>query len=147
MENKRKNMEVDITSIREFDERSNGILKINLDNLPLPVEFSNHQQTLIYIPPMQYGGNHKHPRREIFISLSNNVEVHWIDKNGTKYINKMREGNQIYMFDVHPFVPHAIVNLSKKSPAVISELTNVHQHDVESYIVYQNSQYKCMSCS
>jgi len=106
-----------------------------LNNLSLPVDFLNHHQVMLHIPPMQMGGNHKHPRREIFISLSDDVELHWVDEDGNIHINKMKEENQFYIFDVHPFVPHAIINLSQKSAAVLLELADDYQHDVEPYKV------------
>jgi hypothetical protein len=83
---------------------------------------------------MQFGGNHKHPRREIFIALSDDVELHWVDTDGITHIHKMKEKNQLYLFDVHPFVPHAIINKSQNSAAVILELADddVH-HNVEPY--------------
>lgn len=132
-------MEVDIIPVYEFDARIDGLLKVDLDKLPLPSDFINQHQILIYIPPMQFGGNHKHPRREIFFSLNDNIELHWIDKNGTTHVNKMREENQIYIFDVHPFVPHAIVNLSQKLAAVLLEFTNDRQHNVEPYTVFRET--------
>lgn len=128
---KGKSMKVDLIPIQNFDKRSDGLLKIDLKKLPLPHDFSNHHQLMIYIPPMRFGGNHRHPRREIFISLSDNVELHWIDRDGKTHIYKMKENNQLYLFDVHPLVPHAIINLSQDSAAVLLELADADQHDVE----------------
>lgn len=128
-------MKVDVIPIQNFDKRADGMLKIDLKDLPLPSDFLNRHQVMIYIPPMGFGGNHKHPRREVFISLSDDVELHWVDENGIIHINKMKEENQVYLFDVHPFVPHAIINLSQKSAAVLLELTDDYQHDVEPYEV------------
>lgn len=106
-----------------------------MNELPLPADFLNHHQIMLSIPPMQIGGNHKHPRREIFLSLSDDVELHWIDQDGIAHINKMKEENQLYLFDVPPFVPHAIINLSQKSAAVLLELNDDYQHDVEPHKV------------
>ena len=108
-----------------------GILKVDLNALPLPAEFILRQQIMLYMPPMQIGGNHKHPQREIFLSLSDDVELHWIDKDGTTHTHKMKEGNQLFLFDVQPFVPHAIINLSKTAAAVILELTDTDEQHAE----------------
>lgn len=121
--------------IQNFEKRLDGLLKIDLNNLPLPLDFINHQQMMIYIPPRGFGGNHKHPRREIFICLSDEVELHWIDKEGALHINKMKEENQLYLFDAHPFVPHAIINLSQTASAVLLELADADQYNVEPYQV------------
>ena len=129
-------MRVNVVPIQNFDKRVDGLLKIDFINLPLPSDFLNHHQIMIYIPPMRFGGNHKHPRREIFVSLSDDVELHWVDEDGITHRNRMKEENQIYLFDVHPFVPHAIINLSQKSAAVISELADDYQSDFEPYQVF-----------
>lgn len=122
-------MRVNVIPLQSVD----GLFKIDLNNLPLPSDFLNRHQVMIYIPPMQMGGNHTHPRREIFISLSDDLELHWVDEEGITHIIKMKEENQLYLFDVPPFVPHAIINLSPKSAAVLLELTDDYQHDVEPY--------------
>lgn len=128
-------MKVDIIPLQSYDKRVDGLLKIDLNNLSLPSDFLTHHQILIYIPPMQYGGNHIHPRREIFICLSDNVELHWVDKEGITHKHKMKEENQLYLFDVPPFVPHAVVNLSQDSAAVLLEISDADQQDVEPYAV------------
>ena len=58
------------------------------------------------------------------------------DEGGVSELLQMKEENQLYLFDVHPFVPHPIINLSQKSAAVILELADdgVH-HNVEPYPV------------
>jgi hypothetical protein len=33
--------------------------------------------------------------------------------DGILHQHKMQENDQLYLFDTHPFVPHAIVNVSK----------------------------------
>lgn len=128
-------MRVDIIPIQNFDKRESGLLKIDLSKLPLPLDFLNLHQIMIYIPPMQFGGNHKHPRREIFISLSDDLELHWVDQDGVTHVNKMKDKDQLFIFDVQPFVPHAIVNLSQTAAAVLLELADNDQNDVEPYNV------------
>ena len=46
----------------------------------------------------------------------------------------MKEENQLYLFDIPPFVPHAIINLSQ-SAGILLELAEDDQHDVEAYKV------------
>lgn len=124
-------MIVDVIPIQNVDMRPDGMLKIDLNDFPFPSDFSKYQQVALYIPPMRRGGNHKHPRREVFVCLNEDVELHWVDENGHTHVNPMREGNQLYLFDVHPFVPHAIINLSSTSAAVVLEFADADQHDVE----------------
>ena len=84
-------MKVDVIPVSKFNKRTDGLLIVDLADLPLPSDFLNQHQILIYFPPMQFGGNHKHPRREIFFSLNDDVELHWIDQNRTKHIRKMKK--------------------------------------------------------
>lgn len=128
-------MGINIIPIENFEIRDDGFIKIDLKNLPLPSDFLNHQQIVLSIPPKGIGGNHKHPRRELFISLSDNLELHWIDKEGIHHRNKMKEGNQFYLFDILPFVPHAIINVSQKVPAFLLEFADDLQHNVQPYQV------------
>lgn len=123
-------MKVDVTPIQNFDKRKDGLFKIDLNNLSLPSEFIQHQ-TLVFIPPTRHGGNHKHPRQEIFISLSDDAELHWVDEDGITHIHKMKDGNQLYLFHVHSFVPHAVVNVSQHSDVILLEFSNECQYDVE----------------
>ena len=71
---------------------------------------------MISIPPVRFGGNHKHPRREIFISLSDDVELHWVDEDGILHINKMQDENQLYLFDVHPLCHMPLLIYSTNRP-------------------------------
>lgn len=128
-------MHVNIIPIVNFEINTMGLFKVNINQLPLPADFLNYHQIIISIPPLGFGGNHKHPRREIFLCLNEEVEFHWIDENGTKRKTKMKQENQIYLFDVSPFVPHGIKNLSSNSAAVLLEFANVNQYKVEPYPV------------
>ena len=124
-------MRVQMIPIPQTEKRADGMLKVDLNTIPVPSDFFNRYQLMISIPPMRFGGNHKHPRREIFICLSDDVELHWVDEEGKTQVCKMKEDQQLYLFDVPPYVPHAIINLSLSAPAVILELAEEKQHDVE----------------
>lgn len=130
-------MQVDRFPIQQSGHNNNGLLKIEIGDLPLPADFLNLHQTLIILPPKQYGGNHKHPRRELFISLSDHLEIHWVDETGSTHIHKMKEGDQLYLFDVKSFIPHAIVNTSQTTPAVLLELYEEPQYNAEPFPVIQ----------
>ena len=133
-------MRVNVIPIQNFDKRINGLVKIDLNTLPLPSDFFIRHQMIIYLPPKQLAANHKHRRREIFICLSDNVELHWVDEEGMTHINKMKEDNQLYLFDIPPFVPHAIINLSQDSAAVLLEFADDLHNACEPYAVIHGFQ-------
>lgn len=112
---------------------SNGILKLHLDKLPSPSEFSD--PVMISIPPMQLGGNHKHLHRELFLSLDDFLELYWIDGYGCKHQHKMRENNQAWLFEIPSGVPHAIVNTSENSAGTVVEFADGPPQSVEYYPV------------
>ena len=138
IEAKENTMKVDKIPIYPLDLKENGLCKIDLSQIPLPDEFSEYQQIMIYLPPLTTGGNHRHPRRELFFSLNEELQLHWIDEKGILQIWPMKEKDQLYLFDVHPFVPHAIVNTSPQTGAVLLEITNEKQYGVEAYPVISN---------
>lgn len=117
-------MIVDKIPVTAIEKGTGGSIKIDLEKLPLPSDFVYRCRDLIYLPPRKSGGNHRHARREIFISLSDDVEMHWIDKTGLKHIEKFKEQDGIFIFDVHPFVPHAVLNKSKDAPAILVEFAD-----------------------
>ncbi len=112
-------------------KRTDGLLKFELKDLPLPPEFSNVCQVMISIPPGRIGGNHKHVRRELFVSLSDDVELHWVAADGSRRVERMKEGDNLYLFDVPSLVPHAILNRAKSKPAIILELSDNAPGEVE----------------
>lgn len=128
-------MGVNKIKIVRVDQRDNGLTKIDWDHLPFPPDFSIQKQIAIWIPPLQKGGNHKHPRREFFVSFDEHLELHWIDQTGQKQMQRMKEDNCFYLFDIPPFIPHAIVNTSKILPAILIEFACSEQRDVEPYHV------------
>lgn len=116
-------------------KKQNGILVFDLDNLTLPTDFKKQEKSLVIIPPQQIGGNHKHPRTEILIALTDTLEIHWIDGEQHKHHEIMSQANQFSLFLVPPYLPHAVINLSNEHNAALYELANAPQHDVETVSV------------
>ena len=112
--------------------RQGGKLKVTiLQNLPLPGDFVPREQSIVDFEPGATGGNHKHPRTEIFYVHRGELSLYWT--NGQGKTKKMKMGpskNKNRLFVIPPFVPHAVVNESEK-PAVLVELANEPQADVQ----------------
>lgn len=111
-----------------LEKSPSGIQKLDLKSLPIPTSFIIQQQVLLFMQPLQVGGNHRHSHSEIFLPLSDHLELHWIDHKQDKHIEKMKEGNQLFLFIVPPSVPHAIVNTSKEAPAMLLELVDAKMY-------------------
>jgi hypothetical protein len=115
-------------------EGSNGKLKISLDEIMKSSDFSN--PTLISIPSMQVGGNHKHSHRELFLSLDDFLELHWVDSVGCKHQRKMRDSSTVWLFEIPPGIPHAVVNTSENLNGTLVEFADAEPLSVEYYPVY-----------
>ncbi len=127
-------MTLKIISLSACEIRDTGLFKVDLNKLPLPSNFVCKDHVLISLPPKQIGGNHKHPRREIFFSLSDSLEFYWEDEDKKIHSSPMKQGNKLYLIDVYPYVPHAVVNRSDKE-AMLIEFADSHQYDVIRHII------------
>ncbi len=114
-------------------EGAHGILKLALNNIPSISDFSD--PVLLAIPPGQMGGNHRHLHRELFISLDEFLELHWVDGYGSKHRHKMRDNNRVWLFEIPSNVPHAIINTSEYSSGTLLEFSDGPPLSVEHYPV------------
>lgn len=92
-------------------KKDNGLFILDTDALPFPASFSKKESGAVYIPAGQTAGNHRHPRQEAFVCFQKDVELHWIDADGTKQMRQLAD-NGSPMFVVSSMVPHAVVNKS-----------------------------------
>jgi hypothetical protein len=118
--------------------REDGLVAIGIDEFPLPDEFEVRDSALIHIPPGVVGGNHRHPRVELFLTTNVALQLHWVDlENDVTHVEAMTTSDEIWLWVVPSLVPHAIVNTGDE-PAMLYELANALQHDVEAYPVVAN---------
>lgn len=122
-------MGVERIAIEPTFRRESGLFIIDIDKVELPEGFDVEERFVVYIPPGQIGGNHKHPRKEIFIGLGD-LELVWKDEGGEVHTEKMG-GEELKMFVVEPMVPHTVKNNSKNEFGVLIEFATEKQHDVE----------------
>ncbi len=127
------------TAIQPTYRKDNGLWNLRTDQLPLPEDFKVDERSVVYIPSGEYGGNHKHPRREVFVGIGEELYMVWLDDEGHKHEDKMMDDEQIFMFDVEPFTPHAVINKGA-SFALLVELATGPNIDVERVEVLNISQ-------
>jgi uncharacterized RmlC-like cupin family protein len=94
------------------------------------------QSSLISFPPNQAGGNHKHPRVELFGLLSGSLDVLYIDEVGKQCVESMMLPTQDYinLYVIPAFLPHAVVNHSNTYSFML-EFATEEQHDIESVVL------------
>ncbi len=110
-------------------KKDNGVWVLNTQTIVFPQRFQIVEQSIVYIPPHQYGGNHKHPRVECFIGIGNNLELWWQDEQGRTNKELMNDSN-LCLFLMPSYVPHLVYNGSSEHSAILYEYANDKQHDV-----------------
>lgn len=106
-------------------KKESGLFLISLDDIPLPKNFQAVDKSVILIPPYQLGGNHKHPRTEVFVGLGEALEICWLE-NGKTVCKQMNPKNKLFVFTVPAYTPHVIKNTGETN-GVIIELADQKQ--------------------
>ncbi len=116
-------MSVQQIVIDPFYKKENGVVVYRIDDTSVPVPFPVLYKSLIYLPPRQIGGNHKHARMEAFLG-SAYLEFAWIDEQGKTHRVPMTKNSEPILFVVSPFVPHAVINTSDTEQATLFEFAD-----------------------
>jgi hypothetical protein len=118
-------MKPSIIKINPTYQKENGVWVKDLNNETYP------EHSLVHFPPLQFGGNHKHPRIELFAALSEGLELIWLE-NATKHtlIMKYDHASELTFYQIPALLPHTVYN-STSIPAFLIEFASEPQHDVE----------------
>ncbi|TAH36603.1 hypothetical protein EYC59_00290 [Candidatus Saccharibacteria bacterium] len=111
-------------------KKENGLWNLSTISLPFPEGFQDKERNIVYIPAGQFGGNHQHPRAEMFIGVGDELFIAWLDEKGEKREEKMMDNEQLYLFIVEPLTPHVVVNKAQ-SFALLVEFADRPNVDVE----------------
>jgi len=112
-------------------KKQNGLWVVDLEKLALPKGFNPVEKNLLFMPPQQFGGNHKHPREEVFLGINENLQIIWLDEMGQRHEEIMNPKGELFIFYVPANTPHVVRNNSKTLFGILYELASDHQHDVE----------------
>lgn len=85
---------------------------------------------VIFFAPGTVGGNHRHPRTEWYIAFGDLV-LYWLDKDGRRHQRKLNTRNELLLVMIPPFLPHAVKNVSKDQFALLLEMADAEQLNVE----------------
>lgn len=92
-----------------------------LNTNDIPLESQRIKDTrIVHFAPQSKGGNHRHPRIEWFIGIGDLMFV-WLDEHGHKHSEHMNPNEKLLLFEVPPFLPHAVVNKSDKEIGILFE--------------------------
>jgi uncharacterized RmlC-like cupin family protein len=124
-------MKVEKKIVQPAYKKEEGFWVLRTQEFLSEIPFLVAEQSLITIPPGKIGGNHKHPRKEAFIGLGEELYVVWQDSSGDVHEEKMEDGS-VNLFFIPAMLPHAVINRSKTAFATLYEYASETQHDVES---------------
>lgn len=109
---------------------SDDLLVIDESSVPIPDKFSIKERSVVIFPSGSKGGNHKHPRKELFYSTGD-LTLIYEDRNGKKISVSMQpNGEEFKLFVIDSFLPHVVVNNTDKELVMI-EFADAKQNGVE----------------
>lgn len=123
-------MKFEKIKIKPTSVRDDGKVFFDLDNIDLPEGFKAKERWLAFIPAGGYGGNHKHARIECFIGIGEGMMFIWQDESGKIQEEAMHPNGEYFLFVVHPYLPHAVINNGSKE-AIMLEYADGPLVDVE----------------
>lgn len=118
------------TKIEPNYHNPEGVAVFNIKDIALPDDFDAKEQYFVKFPPGGVGGNHKHPRTEIFLVTGDGMTFVWQDKDGIIHHESMC-AHGYFLYRVNPWLPHAVINNSKDSIGTMIEFADGPQTDVE----------------
>lgn len=125
-------MQPEVIKFNPSYTREDGLMVINKEDVPFPEKLDLTEDSIVVFPPNAKGGNHKHPRTEVFVGFGELI-LYWLDENGEKQSMHMSgESSSLLLFVIPPFLAHAVVNESESEQAVLYEWADAKQHDVQS---------------
>lgn len=95
---------------------------LNTDDIPLDKAKVKDEQ-IVYLAPNNAGGNHKHPRTEWFVGIGELIFI-WLDDVGKKHEEHMNPEGRLLLFEVSPFLPHAVANRSDDTAGILFEMAD-----------------------
>ncbi len=112
-----------------YKKEESDVWVLNKGDIPIDPSKVKDEQ-IVHLAPGSFGGNHKHPRTEWFIGIGELI-FHWTDENGKKQSKAMNPDCQLLLFEVPPFLPHAVENCSQDKFGILFELADGKMIDVE----------------
>ncbi len=93
------------------------------------------QVSLVHFSPGCFGGNHKHPRVEVFGLLSGNLELHYLEADTHQICTMAAPTSQdMTLYVIPTLLPHAVMNRGNGN-AYMLEFASEPQHDIESVVL------------
>ncbi len=119
---------ITVTPISPKYKKENGLYVLDIDNIQVP--FKTKERSIVYLPPSELGGNHRHPRQEAFVGIGEDLEFVWKDGKKTHTI-KMNPDGQLQLIVVPANLEHAVFNRSQNQIAILLEFADGEQREAQ----------------
>jgi uncharacterized RmlC-like cupin family protein len=114
-------MQITKSLIKPTYTKESGLWALDTQSV-VPVDsFTAVEQSIIWLPPNEVAGNHKHVREEALIGIGTSALFLWQDDDGVVHKEPMNPNGELYLFLIPPNVPHAVVNESSTDPVMLYE--------------------------
>ena len=117
-----------VTPISPEYKKENGFYVLDIDHVQVPFEIK--ERSIVYLPPSEFGGNHRHPRQEAFVGFGEDLEFVW-NEDGKTRTTLMNPGGQLQLILVPPNLEHVVFNRSQTQMAVLLEFADGLQREVQ----------------
>jgi quercetin dioxygenase-like cupin family protein len=101
-------------ALEPSSKKDNGVWVMQLDPLQVKVEGVVMQEvSLVQIPPGEAGGNHKHPRVEVFACLAGELQLSWLEDGEQQEEMMEQVGEKLTAYVIPAGLPHAVKNVGQ----------------------------------
>ncbi len=113
--------------------KENGRWHLYMDEVPMPEGFNPIKEIdhIVFVPPNEFAGNHKHKRQEVLLGLHPDLVFIWQDEKGEIHKEQMNPNGKLLLFFIPSFIPHGVINKSDISPAILYEWTDSESEEKE----------------
>jgi hypothetical protein len=119
---------MEIIKFRPTYKTEDNLVVIDESTVPIPRGFLIKERSVVVFPSGSKGGNHKHPRRELFYTTGD-LTLIYLDGNKDK-ISMAPENGEYKLFVINKDLPHVVVNETDKEICMF-EFADDIQHGVE----------------
>lgn len=119
---------MEIIKFKPTYKTEENLVVIDESSVPLPNGFVVRERSVVVFPSGSKGGNHKHPRKELFYT-TDDLTLKYLEGE-KKEVSMAPENGEYKLFVIEPGLPHVVINKTSREICMFEFADDV-QHDVE----------------
>ncbi len=120
--------DMEIINFKPTYKTEENLVVIDESSVPIPDGFVVKERSVVVFPPGSKGGNHKHPRKELFYTTGD-LTLKYLEGD-KKEVSMASVNGEYKLFVIDPDLPHVVINNTNKEICMFEFADDV-QHDVE----------------